>query len=486
MNAERITPENIDEALQLAMDMVTTEARFNFWAYCKTLAPDFYKEGREYLKVYCDTLQKIYEGKLLNEDGEPYRNIIVEMPPRHGKSRTLTLFSSWCLGVNQGNRVITASFNDDLAQSFSMNTRDIIQEKKNEAFDIVYSDIFDAKIKRGNASYKEWALEGQHFSYKGSGVGGSITGKGANILIMDDLVKDAETAYNEMALDKIWRWYTGTFISRAESGAIRILSMTPWSAGDPGARLQQAEGNDWYLLSFPACTDGKMLCDSVLSFKDYKKLKAIGDQKIITANYDLERIDVVGSLYGELKTYDVLPDDTEGKIGYTDTADEGSDFLCSVIGLKKSGMVFVTDVVYTQDAQEKTEYQLADAIAGNDTRHMMIESNNGGRAFARNVERILRERDNQCVVEWFYQGGNKNSRILTNAPAVKQKIIMPKEWAHMWPEFYIAVTGFQREGKNKHDDAPDVLTGLVEKFILMETAFDEGTRNALKARRARR
>ena len=86
----------------------------------------------------------------------------------HGKSRTLTNFSAWILGKKHSNKIITASFNDDLAQDFSRFTRDIIAEEKNVQEQFVFSDIFDAKIKKGDAALNKWALDGQFFNYKGA------------------------------------------------------------------------------------------------------------------------------------------------------------------------------------------------------------------------------------------------------------------------------------------------------------------------------
>jgi predicted phage terminase large subunit-like protein len=483
----RLEPEQKEQLKLLVAERerrkVINKARISLWEFCKLLAPDFYKDDREYLKTYCDTLQALYEGRLQRKDGKPYTNLIVEMPPRHGKSRTLTLFNAWVLGINENNRIVTASFNDDLAQSFSRNTRDIICEKQVLPTEIVYANIFDARIKKGNSSFQEWALEGQFFSYKGAGVGGSITGKGGNILEMDDLVKDAATAYNENELEKIWSWYTGTFLSRAEKG-IKILSMTPWSSKDTGARLQAKQKDKWFILRFPACIHGNMLCEDILSHEEYIELKAIGDTKIITANYDLERIDVQGSLYGSFNTYSILPDSPEAKAGYCDTADEGKDYLCAIYGNTKNGLFYVTDVVYTQEAQEITEPLVSGKLKDNGTKQFKIESNNGGRAFARNVERIARDIGISCSIEWFHQSENKQSRIFTNAPLVKSKIIMPEGWEHKWSEFYTAVIGFQRDGKNKHDDAPDCLTGIVEKF-LSENTVSQKIREDMAALRRR-
>jgi predicted phage terminase large subunit-like protein len=99
----------------------------------------------------------------------------------------------------------------------------------------------------------------------------------------------------------------------------------------------------------------------------------------------------------------------------------------------------------------------------NETTFDMIESNNGGRAFARNIIRIIKDKDKRSFVRWFHQSKNKKARILTQSSTVQKYVLFPEDWKAKWPVFYEAVTNYQKEGKNKHDDAPDTLTGLVEK-----------------------
>lgn len=461
---KNLTDDELEELERLVREDDIQSARESFWSFCQIISPDFYKPEREYLKYLCDTLQGIYQRTIKRPDGKPYDRLRVELPPRHGKSRTMTNFSAWILGVNNTEKIITASYNDDLAQDFSRHTRDIIMEEKNLAEQITYSDIFTAKVKQGDASFKKWALEGQFFNYKGTGIGGSITGRGGSILIIDDPVKDAETAYNEAALEKIWLWYTGTFLSRAEEGSIQILCMTPWSKKDIGAKLEEAEPGEWLVLSMPACTNGKMLCPEILSRESYESKKRIADENIFSANYDLVRIDVKGRLYSGFNTYQKIPDGTQANVCYVDTADEGKDYLCAIAARKKGIALYVTGVYYTQDAQETTEPETVQMLADNGTTEAMIESNNGGRAFARNVQRIAESRSFRCAIKWFHQSANKQARILTNAAIVQQYVYFPEGWAAMWPEFYNALMTYQREGKNKHDDAPDCLTGLVETY----------------------
>lgn len=176
------------------------------------------------------------------------------------------------------------------------------------------------------------------------------------------------------------------------------------------------------------------------------------------------RMDIKGRLYSGFKTYSELPTDTQGSVAYCDTADEGKDYLCSIHALQKDSYFYITDIVYTQEAQETTEKLVVDAIANNHTKDMMIESNNGGRAFARNIQRLIQETGSRCRVQWFHQSKNKQARILTNASLVQEYVIFPHNWAIRWPQFYNDMVNYQRQGKNSHDDAPDAVTGIVESY----------------------
>lgn len=392
------------------------------------------------------------------------------MPPRHGKSRTLTNFTAWILGKDTKNRIITGSFNDDLAQDFSRYTRDIIQEDKLDPDDIIYSDIFpDTKIKHGDSSYKKWSLEGEFFNYKGVGIGGGITGKGGNWLIVDDPVKDAETAYNPAALAKIWLWYSGTFLSRKEKGVKKIVCMTPWANDDLLNMLIKKQPDKWLIISLPAYDGENMLCPELYDYDDFEDDKQLADENIFRANYLMERVDIKGKLYTEFKTYTELPENITGRLFYTDTADEGNDYLCSISALKSGLYLYVTDVLYTQEPQEITETKQVNFVIRNDVSSGWIESNNGGRAFARNVKRILQEKGYRESIQWFHQSKNKKARILTNAATAQNYVLFPKDWAIRWPEFYNALHMYQKEGKNKHDDAPDTLTGIVEYGVKTNT-----------------
>ena len=206
-----------------------------------------------------------------------------------------------------------------------------------------------------------------------------------------------------------------------------------------------------------------MLCDTILDREAYAEIEAVADPHILAANYMMQRLDIKGRLYSGFKTYAKLPKGTTGTVSYTDTADEGNDYLCSVVAKTHGVFWYVTDLIYTQAAQEETEVSVSDMFVRNETTFDMVESNAGGRAFARNVIRIIKEKGKRSFVRWFHQSENKRSRILTHNTTVQKYVLFPEGWNDKWPEFYSAVINYQKEGKNEHDDAPDTLTGLVEK-----------------------
>ena len=115
---------------------------------------------------------------------------------------------------------------------------------------------------------------------------------------------------------------------------------------------------------------------------------------------------------------------------------------------------------------EITEGKVALQFLEHSVNEATIESNNGGRGFARNVERILKEKygSNKTVIGWFHQSQNKKARILTNASWVQEHIYYPETWMDKYSAYYEAMQGYQKEGKNAHDDAPDATTGIGESI----------------------
>lgn len=444
-------------------------ARKDFFSYCNLRAPDFYKKDRKYLAELCNEFQAFYEG-----DDEV---LIVNMPPRHGKSRTAGLFVEWVLGRNKNEKIMTGSYNETLSTVFSKNVRNSIQEVKVDENKIVYSDIFpNTRIKQGDGAMNLWSLEGGYNNYLATSPTGTATGFGCTLMIIDDLIKNAQEAYNEEVLQKHWDWFTNTMLSRLEEGGKIIIIMTRWATGDLAGRALEhykEQGVKIKYITMKALQDdGSMLCDEILSYESYQaKIKAMGID-IASANYQQEPIDIKGKLYSSFKTYEKIPTDASGNPlftsirNYTDTADTGDDYLCSINYGVYNGEAYVLDVLYTKAPMEVTEPATAEMIYRDGVNVADIESNNGGRGFARSIERILREKyhSNKTQINAFHQSKNKQARIFSNATWVMNHIYFPVNWKDRFPEYYEAMVKYQREGKNLHDDAPDATTGIAEKI----------------------
>ncbi len=436
-------------------------ARRDFWEYCKLLAPDFYLDSRQFLKDKCKAYQDFYESN------EEY--LIDNEPPRHGKSRTATLFVQWVLGKYPKDKVITGSYNETLSTVFSKGVRNKIQERS-AGDKLVYNDIFpNTKVKRGDGAANLWGLEGNDTnSYLATSPTGTATGFGADLMLIDDLIKNEYEARNDSIKEQHFTWFTDTMLSRREGKRKVIIVMTRWSSDDLAGRVMQTldrQGKPYRLICYKAFDGKKMLCEDILTREHYEDiLNGDTGRDIVEANYNQTPIDLEGRLYTSLQTYEELPKNIESIDSYTDTADTGSDFLCSIIYAVYDCKAYVLDVIYTQEGMEVTENMVAKAHTEYKVNRARIESNNGGRGFARNVQRIAQEKYENRITHFstFTQTKNKNTRILTGSTGVMNNVLFPVGWENKWREYWRDMTRYQRAGKNAHDDAQDATTGVYE------------------------
>lgn len=468
MGIDALTPAQL-EALQYEARLEL--ARRDFWEFCCLLAPDFYMEGRDYLKRFCHELQEFYESE--------EKVMIVNMPPRHGKSRTAQLFTEWIFGKNPHEKVLTGSYNEQLSTTFSRSVRDAISERKASKDRVVYKDIFpETRIKRGSSAANMWTLEGAHVSYLATSPSGTVTGFGGSLMIIDDIVKNAEEAYNETTLEKHWTWFTNTMLSRLEKGGKVIIIATRWHSDDlSGRALRHYESigvKVRLILETALQPDGSMLCDGVLDRQSYDLIVKTMGKDIAEANYNQRPIDIQGRLYQQgFQTYNTVPVDDNGNplfeeiCAYADTADTGDDYLCVIIYGVYNKQAWVLDVYYTQENMIVTEPEVAKRFYEYKVNRAFIESNAGGRGFGRSVERILREKYHwaKTYIELFYNSRNKAARIIGAATWVQNNVFFPAGWEVKFDEFYTHIYKFQKEIKgNKHDDCADALSGIYDKL----------------------
>lgn len=201
-----------------------------------------YKPNWHHEKI-ADALEKVERGEI--------KRLLIQMPPRHGKSQLASInFPAWYLGRNPENEIITSSYSSDLATDFGSKTRDLV------SYD-VYKEIFEVRLKQDEQNKAKWKTD-KGGSYTSVGVGGSLTGRGADILIIDDPLKNREEAESETMRKKVWDWYTSTAYTRLEKNGAVIVIMTRWHLDDLAGRLLDYEdhgGEHWEVISFPAIAE---------------------------------------------------------------------------------------------------------------------------------------------------------------------------------------------------------------------------------------
>lgn len=445
-------PEYVREQARIEL------ARRHLYDYCKLTNPNFYKQERVYLKEMCESIEKF-----LNQNVKKF--LVINLPPRHGKSFTSKNTVEWLFGKDNKLRVMTGSYNETLSGQFAKQVRDTIQNQKVDE-KLVYNDIFpNTRVKFGEASASMWALDGSNQkNYLATSPTGTATGFGANILIIDDLIKNSEEAYNENVLDKQWEWFNNTMLSRLEGNWKVIIIMTRWATRDLAGRVIETFDDLVEVIKYRAVKeDGNMLCDDILSKNDFDIKTQEMNEDIVQANYNQEPIDVKGKLYDKLMTWSELPKYTK-VYSLTDTADKGEDYLVTLPYIVNNGDVFILDIQYDNRSMEFTEDECTDILIRNNVNEAEFESNNGGRGFARNIDRKLKEKHYyKAVIKTYTQTKNKDSRILASASWVSNHVFFPLNWESKYREAFKNLSTFQKNGKNKHDDIEDVLAGIYER-----------------------
>ncbi|KIL72702.1 phage terminase large subunit [Bacillus badius] len=188
----------------------------------------------------CEHLEPVANGE--------QRFIMIEMPPRHGKSMTVTeSFPSYFISKNPEKRVIAASYSDSLARKFGRLNRQKVEEYGRALFDVEISSV--------NAAQNNWGIQGKRGGMIATGIGGSITGEGADLLLIDDPFKNAEEANSNTIREKVWAEWESTLSTRLHKGGSVVVIMTRWHEDDIIGRLLERSPYTWQRLRLPAIAE---------------------------------------------------------------------------------------------------------------------------------------------------------------------------------------------------------------------------------------
>ena len=417
--------------------------------------------------------------------------LIINIAPRYGKTElAVKNFIAMGLAINPKAKFIHLSYSDDLARDNSRGIQEIVREES-------YRRLFPG-TKPTSVNTRKW------FTTEGGGLyavssAGQVTGFGAGIvdeekdeeeelaaeveelasvsdgtfggaIVIDDPIKP-DDARSETVRDKVNQKFETTIRNRVNSRKTPIIIiMQRLDEEDLCGYLMRLEPEEWEVLSLPAIEYNDEGEETALwEFKHtLQELHDLREKNafVFDTQYMQNPKPIAGLMYErEFTTYAAVPITRKRKVkAYIDTADTGADFLCCIIYVETEIGNFILDVYYTTAPMETTESETPRRLTRFEVEECIVESNNGGRGFGRKVRdncRILGNKKTSFT--FFTQTENKDVRIFNHSNEVQNICFMPERWNVLFPQFYKAITQYKKQGGNAHDDAPDALTGTVEK-----------------------
>lgn len=437
-------------------------------------------------KIIAEVLDKVISGEI--------KKVIFNIAPRYGKTEIgVKSFISKGLAVNPSARFIHLSYSDDLALDNSDEVRELVKSTD-------YQEMFpNVKVKPNSDSKKKW------YTTEGGGVyatsaAGQVTGfgagkvddedaedldnwlKGSNgqlfggALIIDDPIKP-EDADSELIRERVNERYTSTLKNRVNSRNTPIIViMQRLHENDLCGYLMTTEPGEWTVISLPCIENYGLENECALwEFKhtlaELKNMERVADKAnspSFLRQYQQNPQPLKGFMFpaNKLRHYkpiDALTAKFETSIGYADIADEGEDNLSAPIGRNIGTDVYITDVVYHRDNSDTTIPMIVNSIRNNNTTYMRVESNNMGAMFARDLQKqLVAEKVLSCEILTACSTTNKFTRILNDAPFIIKNFVFihPDYQSEQYKLFYKELTNYLSNGKSKHDDAPDSVSGL--------------------------
>ena len=239
---------------------IQNKAKSDFLSFVKCMWPDFV-EGSHHRHI-AEKFNKLATGEITR--------LIVNMPPRHTKSEFASfLLPSWMVGRNPKLKIIQATHTGELAVRFGRKAKHLIDSED-------YKKIFETTLQEDSKAAGRWetAQGGEYFA---AGVGGAITGRGADLLIIDDPHSEQD-ALSPTALESAYEWYTSGPRQRLQPGGKIVLVMTRWSTKDLTAKLinnqKEPKSDQWHVVEFPALMDHGPVWPEYWNTEELEKVKA--------------------------------------------------------------------------------------------------------------------------------------------------------------------------------------------------------------------
>lgn len=228
---------NMTPEMQQKYFLATAKKEYSF--YLEMVHYGKYKPARHHF-LLCDAVKRICQGKL--------KKLMVFMPPRHGKSQTITeSLPSYYNGLFPNKKVMCISYGDSLAREFGRKNRMKVKEFGQELFGI--------ELESSNSSMTDYTIKGHTGGSYFAGILGGVTGRGADLLIIDDPIKTRQEAESETYRNRVWDEYQSSLSTRLMPNGAQIIILTRWHHDDLAGRLLQNEPDEWEVISLPALAE---------------------------------------------------------------------------------------------------------------------------------------------------------------------------------------------------------------------------------------
>ena len=420
----------------------------NFWEFCLFYDFEFFSK-REFLKEIAEGYQQIEEGVI--------NSLSVSMPPRAGKSYITTLYSAWIIGRNPAESIMRNTCTGTLYLKFSYDVRNIL---KTDKFKIIFPKV---RISNDKANLQGWNTnQSKQVGYFGAGVGGTIIGFGATKLaITDDLYRGLEDAISETQNERILQWKEATHDSRLERNCSKIDIGTRWSVNDVIGKNIEANFYDKSIVVSALNSKGESFCDEVMSTDQYLEIMDRIHPDIWSAEYQQNPVDLKGRLFSNIKIIDpkdfefIDQNKKEGCFAYIDVSDQGKDFTAMAICCIINKEIYITDYLFSRENTDITIPLCAEKLDKWKVSYCRVESNSMGAMFSRNLQNLVKTKILQV-----HNQQNKMTRIIMQSATITNSFNFLNDESYQFKQFMENLKGFSKDGKNKHDDAPDCLAGL--------------------------
>lgn len=453
------------------------KSRRSFFEFTKYTKPDFI-EGW-FNQLVADALQQFY----LDVEAGLQPRLMIFAPPRSGKSELFSRrFPAWALGRNPDLQIIAASYAADLSSRMNRDVQKIIDDQ-------LYQNVFPSTslnskniVTVANNPLRNsdiFEIVGHAGTYRSAGVGGGITGMGADIAIIDDPVKDAKEANSETIRSAVWDWYTTTLYTRLSPNSGVLLGMTRWHDDDLAGRLLKAaesgEGEQWKIIRFPAIAEfdeefrkeGEPLHPERYSLERLHGIKkAIGSHSWNALYQQRPTTKGGGIIKGEwFQRYTVLPR-LKRVIITVDTAmkvKQHNDYsVFMVVGLGIDGGIYILDVIrgkWEAPDLERKAKDIWSKYSEFSPQAMYIEDKASGTGL---IQKIRSEKN--IPVRPVQVEADKYTRVLGAQGYVESKYVYLPNDAPWVSDFINECESFTANDSHKHDDQVDTLTMAIQEL----------------------